>query len=246
MRLVAEFAAQGRHQPQFVGLCGGQHQRVQPQHGGLVVVSAALRGQHVADTGMQCRQPVLLGGMAAQALRQRQFQQIAAGVGRQPGLQIGVHLVHQRHPRAAMHVAPVLGRSDIAGHFGFRAVAQQQQIKRRTVFQPGEIHLESARLLQHGGAQHMEQRHQRLGAAKRCAQRRVQPGAPGSRQDIENTCGFAGQRQQPALRLAGRPVQAAPQPVEREFHHMALRQRLAGILALRHAFGQRGDALVPK
>ena len=43
-------------------------------------------------------------------LGQRHLQQVAAGMGAQPGLQLRIDAVHQPEPGAAMHAAPVLGR----------------------------------------------------------------------------------------------------------------------------------------
>ena len=170
----------------------------------------------------------------AQPLRQGQLQQIAAGMRRQPGLQIGVDAVHQPHPGAAMHVAAFLGRHHVAGHFRLHAVARQQQVERRAVLEAGEAHGEAALALHRGGAQQVEHRHQRAAVRQPRAQRRAQPLAPGARQAAMGAHRLGRHRRHVPLRRAGRPDGAPAQPLDGHLDGVALQRRLALPLALRH------------
>ena len=132
MRLRTELAPQRRHQA-GVGVAPGQHQRVEPQHGRLVVIAAAAGLQQAADAAVHLGQ-----GTAQQALRQCHLQQVSPGIGGEPGAQVGVHPIGQMRPGAAMHQPPLLGRHDFAGDLRLGSAPRDQQVIGRIVFQPGE------------------------------------------------------------------------------------------------------------
>ena len=164
-----------------------------------------------------------------QALRQRHLQQIAAGMGGKPGLQVGVDAVDQPDPGAAMHVAPVLGRDDVAGDFRLDAVAREQQIERRRSSNPAKPTAKprarcSAAVRSRWNSGTSVPSPVSAGM-QRCAQpRRARRGAGVGASAAASPASAATRRS--AAR--GRAIQAAAQPLDRQFDGVALQHRRAG------------------
>ena len=164
MRLRPELAPQRGDQTDVLGLGAGEQQGVEAQHDRLVVVLARAGFQHGLNALMQPAERLAVGSgvvqPAAQAERQGHFQQVAAGMGGEPGLQVRIDPVGEAEPGAAMHAAAFLGGDHVAGHFGLDLVAAEQQIVRGAVLQAGKGDGEAAGALQHGGAHQVEDRDQ--------------------------------------------------------------------------------------
>ncbi|ABQ30532.1 hypothetical protein Acry_1321 [Acidiphilium cryptum JF-5] len=178
--LGAEFVAQAVHQPVLAGLGGGEHQRVEPEDGGLVVIRTPGRGEHEVDPPVQFGEGLgAVGPRLAQAAGEGHFQQVAAGMRGEPGLQVGVDPVHQPHPGGAMHEAAGLGGERVAGDFHRRALARGQQVEARAVLEPGEGDLEPHRAVALGGIVQVKQRDQRAVILQRRGERGLEADAPG-------------------------------------------------------------------
>ena len=248
--LGAKLGAQRAQQSLFSGealtqlgakLGTGQHQRIQPQHGRGVLIGAHSRLQHGADAAVQLRQSRLVG---AQPLRQGQLQQILPGMGREPGLQVGIDKVDQIDPGAAMHVPPLLGGDRIACNLRRHALAGDQQVMRGAIVQSAVAHGETARSLQCGDAEQVKQRRHRRRAGQRGGQALLQ--AKLAVRSKPRTRG--GDLLRHAGDQAFGPVgrhSASRLPVERRFNGMTLRQGTAATLAGAGALGQLGHPATP-
>ena len=121
-------------------------------------------------------------GVVLEPFRQRHFQQIAAGMGGEPGLQVRVDPVHQLRPAAAMDGMAVFGGNAVAGDFGLHSVAADQQVERRCFFEAGIGDGKAALLLEARGVQKMQDRQQGGVADQSRLDHLAQPGLAGRAQ----------------------------------------------------------------
>ena len=171
MGLGTELLAQMRGEAALLGLRGGQEEGVEAEHRGLVVVGAAMLGQQGADALVQRGEAgVVRAAVAPEALGQGHLEQVAAGVGGKPGLQLGVDPVAEAAPGAAVHVAAFLGGHDVAGDLRLDAVALDHQVECLAPLDAGERHLEAAGALEGGGAHDVEEGDQGLAVLHRAGQ----------------------------------------------------------------------------
>ena len=170
---------------------------------------------------------------AAQPERQGHLQDVAAGMGGEPSLQVRVDAVGEPDPGATMHVPARLGRDDVADHFGLGAVPAQQQVERCLVLEPGETHREAAPALHRRRAQQMEGRDQCAVGLDRPAQDSAEPIAPAGRECVDERRSLGGERRHASLGRHGRLVGSPPQPLKHQFNGVVLQDRPASTAAVR-------------
>ena len=229
MGLGTELLTQVRGEAALLRLRRGQEQGVQTKHRSLVLIGTAMLGQQGADALVQRGEAgVVWAAVGLEALGQGHLEKVAAGMSREPCLQLGIDPIHEIEPGAAMHVATFLRRHDVAGDLRPDAVALDQQVEHLAEFDAGERDHEAAGTLEGGGAHDMEERHQGMAVPHGAGQDVGETLTGFCRNPTRKRHGVDHQGGDAALRRRWHRVPAPPQPLDHQLDGVTLQEGAAG------------------